>query len=73
MAPRDLDLLLHAARHLPGLLVTLAPESLSQADFTALRELGFDDLGILDVINYTAFFANANRLMLTLGEPYPAR
>lgn len=53
--------------------VTLAPESLSQADFAALRDLGFDDLGILDVINYTAFFANANRLMLTLGEPYPAR
>lgn len=53
--------------------VTLAPESLSQADFAALRELGFDDLGILDVINYTAFFANANRLMLTLGEPRPAR
>jgi hypothetical protein len=24
---------------------------------------------MLDVINYTAFFANANRLMLTLGEP----
>lgn len=53
--------------------VTLAPESLAQADFTALRDLGFDDLGILDVINYTAFFANANRLMLTLGEPYAAR
>ncbi|MGC4107971.1 MAG: peroxidase-related enzyme [Thermomicrobiales bacterium] len=53
--------------------VTLAPESLSQADFAALRDLGFNDLGILDVINYTAFFANANRLMLTLGEPYPAR
>jgi uncharacterized peroxidase-related enzyme len=53
--------------------VTLAPESLSQADFATLRDLGFDDLGILDIINYTAFFANANRLMLTLGEPYPAR
>lgn len=53
--------------------VTLAPESLSQADFATLRALGFNDLGILDIINYTAFFANANRLMLTLGEPYPAR
>jgi uncharacterized peroxidase-related enzyme len=49
--------------------VTLDPESLAESDFTALRELGFDDFGILDVINYTAFFANANRLMLTLGEP----
>jgi alkylhydroperoxidase family enzyme len=34
-----------------------------------LRELGLDDLGILDIVNYAAFFANANRLMLTLGEP----
>ncbi|MGH2549662.1 MAG: peroxidase-related enzyme, partial [Thermomicrobiales bacterium] len=49
--------------------VTNDPESLSEADFTTLRGLGFDDLGILDIINYTAFFANANRLMLTLGEP----
>ncbi|HEU0165623.1 MAG TPA: peroxidase-related enzyme [Thermomicrobiales bacterium] len=52
--------------------VTLDPESLSQADFAALRDLGFSDLAILDVINYAAFFANANRLMLTLGEPVPA-
>lgn len=49
--------------------VTNDPESLTESDFTALRALGFDDLGILDIINYTAFFANANRLMLTLGEP----
>ena len=52
--------------------VTLSPESLTQADFTTLRDLGFDDLGILDIINYSGFFANANRLMLTLGEPVPA-
>jgi len=51
--------------------VTKDPESLTAADFIALRDLGFDDLGILDVINYSAFFANANRLMLTLGEPKP--
>ncbi len=49
--------------------VTLDPETLSAADLQPLRDLGFDDLTILDVINYTAFFANANRLMLTLGEP----
>jgi len=54
--------------------ITRDPESLNQADLEPLRALGFDDLGILDVINYTAFFANANRLMLTLGEPkIPAR
>ena len=49
--------------------VTIDPESLSAADFTALRELGFDDFGILDVINYSAFFGNATRLTLSLGEP----
>jgi uncharacterized peroxidase-related enzyme len=49
--------------------VTKDPESLGPADLQPLRDLGFDDLGILDVINYSAFFANANRLMLTLGEP----
>ncbi|MEA2585949.1 MAG: hypothetical protein QOF33_4034 [Thermomicrobiales bacterium] len=51
--------------------VTTDPESLAAADLAPLRDLGFDDLAILDVINYAAFFANANRLMLTLGEPKP--
>ncbi len=51
--------------------VTGDPESLSAADLAPLRAQGLDDLTILDVINYAAFFANANRLMLTLGEPKP--
>ena len=34
-----------------------------------LREVGFDDLSIIDAINSSAFFNWANRLMLTLGEP----
>jgi uncharacterized peroxidase-related enzyme len=51
--------------------VTKDPESLTAADLAPLRELGFDDVTILDVINYASFFANANRLMLTLGEPTP--
>lgn len=46
------------------------PESFSADDLEPLRELGFDDFDILDIVNYAAFFANANRLMLTLGEPY---
>lgn len=49
--------------------VTSQPEALSAEDLQPLRDLGFDDLAILDVINYAAFFANTNRLMLTLGEP----
>jgi len=55
-----------------GSKVTLEPGSLTAADLQPLRDLGFDDLTILDTINYAAFFANANRLMLTLGEPRPA-
>ncbi len=49
--------------------LTTNPESLTGEDLEPLRALGFDESGILDVINYAAFFANANRLMLTLGEP----
>ena len=49
--------------------VTQDPESLGPKDFEALRSQGFDDLGILDLVQSSAIFANANRLMLTLGEP----
>jgi alkylhydroperoxidase domain protein/CMD domain protein len=35
-----------------------------------LREVGLTNLEILDVLQAGAFFAWANRLMLTLGEPY---
>ncbi len=52
-----------------GAKLTTDPESLTDSDLEPLRLLGFDDLAILDVINYASFFANANRLMLTLGEP----
>jgi alkylhydroperoxidase domain protein/CMD domain protein len=37
-----------------------------------LREIGLSDLEILDIAQAGAFFAWANRLMLTLGEPYYA-
>jgi uncharacterized peroxidase-related enzyme len=53
-----------------GAKLTNEPEALAESDLQPLRDLGFDDFGILDVINYAAFFANANRLMLTLGEPH---
>ncbi len=52
-----------------GATLTTDPESLTPEDLEPLRILGFDDLAILDILNYAAFFANANRLMLTLGEP----
>lgn len=52
-----------------GAKLTTDPEALTAADLAPLREQGLDDLAILDVVNYAAFFANANRLMLSLGEP----
>lgn len=49
--------------------LTRDPESVTSEDFAALRTDGFDDLSILDVIQSAAIFGNANRLMLSLGEP----
>lgn len=40
MEPADLDLLLHAARHLHALMVTLAPESATLAQIAALAAAG---------------------------------
>ena len=49
--------------------LTTDPEAIAATDLAPLRDQGLDDLGILDVIQSAAIFANANRLMLTLGEP----
>jgi uncharacterized peroxidase-related enzyme len=53
--------------------LTEEPESLRGADLKPLRTLGLTDIEILDILNYAAFFANANRLMLALGEPAPQK
>ena len=42
----------------------------AQSQIAVLREQGLDTLDLLDLIQSTAFFAWANRLMLTLGEPF---
>lgn len=49
--------------------LTVDPEEFSVEDVLPLRTQGFRDIEILDILNYAAFFANANRLILTLGEP----
>lgn len=49
--------------------LTTAPETLTKADLAPLREQGLSDLDIHDLINAAAMFANANRLMQTMGEP----
>jgi alkylhydroperoxidase domain protein/CMD domain protein len=49
--------------------LTLTPPAATPAHLNRLRGLGLADLDILDVVQASAFFGWANRLMLTLGEP----
>ncbi|MBZ6075348.1 alkylhydroperoxidase domain protein [Microvirga puerhi] len=49
--------------------LTETPISFDKNHVEALRTVGLDDLEIIDVINGSAFFNWANRLMLSLGEP----
>lgn len=49
--------------------LTRTPFEFGTPHVDALRAVGLDDLAVLDVINASAFFNWANRLMLTLGEP----
>jgi len=46
------------------------PTRLTRAELQALRDTGLTDLELLDLVGAVAFFSWANRLMLTLGEPY---
>lgn len=55
--------------HAAGAL-TQTPPRLAREHTEALRQAGLDTLAIVDVIQSAAFFAWANRLMLTLGEPW---
>jgi alkylhydroperoxidase domain protein len=53
--------------------LTRTPPEFGPQHVERLRQLGLDDLAILDLISAAAFFAWANRLMLSLGEPTPAK
>lgn len=50
--------------------LSATPATASTQQITALREQGLSELELLDLVQSTAFFAWANRLMLTLGEPF---
>lgn len=54
------------------LAVALArrPSAATTQHIDRLRQIGLSELEILDVAQAAAFFSWANRLMLTLGEPY---
>ena len=47
--------------------ISFGPEHLQE-----LRRVGLDDAEIVDLINSSAFFNWANRLMMSLGEPATA-
>lgn len=49
--------------------LTLRPESFGAADIQELKDLGMDEIEILDLIHSVSIFGWANRLMLNLGEP----
>jgi alkylhydroperoxidase domain protein len=46
------------------------PARPTAASLDRLLELGLDTLALLDLVQSVAFFSWANRLMLTLGEPF---
>ncbi|WP_147197665.1 alkylhydroperoxidase domain protein [Pantoea sp. CCBC3-3-1] len=50
--------------------LSTTPPNASPRQLDALREIGLDELQLLDLVQSSAFFAWANRLMLTLGEPF---
>jgi uncharacterized peroxidase-related enzyme len=51
--------------------LTRSPGAVSAADLAPLRAAGLDDLQILDLTHAVAMFANANRLMQSLGDSEP--
>lgn len=53
--------------------LTDTPSHFGEPQIAELRAAGLDDFEITDVISATAFFNWANRLMLSLGEPVPAK
>ena len=51
--------------------LTAAPGAVGAADLAPLRSAGLAELEILDAVHAIAMFANANRLMMALGESLP--
>ncbi|HEQ1857489.1 TPA: peroxidase-related enzyme [Providencia alcalifaciens] len=50
--------------------LSITPIQASVEQVNQLRSLGLTELELLDLIQSSAFFSWANRLMLTLGEPF---
>lgn len=50
--------------------LSVTPPAITSAHLSALEQQGLDIVEQLDLLQSAAFFAWANRLMLTLGEPW---
>ena len=53
--------------------LTVEPSNMAKADVTALKNVGFKDVDILDIAQVTSYFAFVNRMADGLGvelEPY---
>lgn len=61
LSEREQALLAHAER------LTLAPSSVTEADLDALRAVGLDDTGIVQLTAIAAMFAYLNRMADGLG------
>ena len=48
--------------------LTETPAATSDADIDALREAGFSDRDILDIVEVVAYYAYANRIADGLGQ-----
>lgn len=56
-----------------SIALTKEPDQISAKSIQELKDVGLNDVEILDLIHSIAIFAWANRLMLNLGEPvFPA-
>jgi uncharacterized peroxidase-related enzyme len=51
--------------------LTLTPARVTREDFDALREAGFDDRAVLQIVQITAMFAYLNRVADGIGVGKP--
>lgn len=56
-----------------SIALSCTPPTFGETEVVRLRSVGLSDAEISDVIHGAAFFNWANRLMLSLGEPTPAK
>lgn len=53
-------------------LLTLRPSEMEEASLAPLREVGYSDAALLDMVQITAYFNFVNRIVLGLGVPVEA-